>query len=154
MKKMLATLIFAITITGCANNNEITMHTEGEIIANQTVKADNEGTGEAVGHMTSLLVSDSDYRLTGWIIGGLIGDAIEEGNLQDVSELIIRLEDGKVITTKLASNTDLFKESERVAVTLNKHGELIGIKSLKSTNISNKNSDKQDVNNSKDAQKG
>lgn len=139
MKKVLAALLFTFAITGCSSN-DIARETQGEILANQIAKADNEGTGHAVGKLAGLAASDRDTRLSGWIIGGLVGHAIEEATLGQVSELVIRLDNGQVVSFKLDNYNEAFKQGDKVGVSINKYGEPIDIKPLNVSNIAAKTS--------------
>lgn len=141
MKKILTALLFTLAFAGCASN-DVARETQGEILANQMAKADNEGGGKAVGQLASLAASDSDTRLTSWIIGGLVGDAIEEATLAQVSELVIRLDNGQVVSVKLDIYTEEFKQGDKVDVSINKYGEAIDIKPLTVSNHAAKTSEK------------
>ncbi len=139
MKKILTALVFTLAFTGCASN-DVARVTQGEILANQMAKADNEGGGAAVGQLAGLVTSDRDSRLSGWIIGGLVGHAIEEATLGQVSELVIRLNNGQVVSFKLDNYNEAFKQGDKVGVSINKYGEPIDIKPLNVSNIAAKTS--------------
>ena len=141
MKKILTALLFTLAFTGCASN-DVARVTQGEILANQMAKADNEGGGAAVGQLAGLAASDSDTRLSSWIIGGLVGHAIEEATLGQVSELVIRLDNGQVVSVKLDIYTEAFKQGDKVDVSINKYGEPIDIKPLTVSNHTAKTSEK------------
>ncbi|MCL1096098.1 TOBE domain-containing protein [Shewanella kaireitica] len=141
MNKILTALLFTLALTGCANN-DVARVTKGEILANQMTKADNEGGGAAVGQLAGLAASDSDTRLSSWIIGGLVGHVIEEATLGQVSELVIRLDNGQVVSVKLDIYTEAFKQGDKVDVSINKYGKPIDIKPLTVSNHAAKTSEK------------
>ncbi|GEA50985.1 hypothetical protein VIN01S_17890 [Vibrio inusitatus NBRC 102082] len=127
MKSIFTILITSLMLFGCASN-ETAMLQQGEVLANQITKNDNTGAGEAIGNLGGLVASDSDSRLAGFLIGGLVGDAIEEGSLSVTSELVIRLEDNRVINIKMPTVTDKLKEGDIVDVAFNQYGDPIDVK--------------------------
>ncbi|QLE85296.1 MULTISPECIES: hypothetical protein [Shewanella] len=130
MKSIFAVLLTSIMLFGCASN-EVSMHRQGEVLANQITKADNTGTGQAIGKLSGLAGSDSSSRLSGWIIGGLIGDAIEEGTLSVTSELVIRLEDNRVINLKLPAVNDTIAQGDIVDVVFDGYGDPLDVRVIK-----------------------
>ncbi len=126
MKHIFIAILLAGLMSACSST-DVAHQTQGVIIANQLAKADNDGTGEGIGQLASLLVVDREYRLSGWVVGGLIGSAIEDNNQGNVSELIIRLDNGKVINLKLDVYSKTFKEGDKVSVSLNKYGEPLDV---------------------------
>ncbi|WP_394203610.1 hypothetical protein [Shewanella waksmanii] len=145
MKAFIAVLLTITTLVGCASG-DVALNRKGEVLANQITKADNTGTGKAIGNLSGLATADSDVRLAGWIFGGLIGDAIEEGTLSMVSELVIRLEDNRVINIKLPNINESIAEGDTVEVAFNPYGDPIDVRHLTKANINSQQSQAQSSN--------
>lgn len=140
MKITVTSLLLSLFIVGCSSKDAF-QEVQGEILTNKITQPSDEQ-AVANNELARLMVADRNVSSPGWILGAITKDPINELTLQKVSEVTVRLDDGKIVSMELDHYADDLKQGDRVSVSINQNHEAMNIKTLIAKNRSVNRTDK------------
>ena len=140
MKITVTSLLLTLFISGCSNKDAC-QEVQGEVITN-TMTQISDAKAAANNELARLMVADRHVSSPGWILGTVTKDPIDEVTLQKVSEVTVRLDDGKIVSMELDHYADDLKQGDKVSVSINQNHEAMNIKTLIAKNRSVNRTDK------------
>ncbi|MCL1096097.1 hypothetical protein [Shewanella kaireitica] len=134
MKITVTSLLLSLFIVGCSSKDAF-QEVQGEILTNKITQPSDEQ-AVANNELARLMVADRNVASPGWLLGAITKDPINELTLQKVSEVTVRLDDGKIVSMELDHYAGDLKQGDRVSVSINQNHEAMNIKTLIAKNRS------------------
>ena len=134
MKITVTSLLLTLFISGCSNKDAC-QEVQGEVITNKMTQV-SDTKAAADNELARLMVADRNVSSSGWLLGAVTKDPIDEETFSTVSEVTVRLDDGKIVSMELDHYADELKQGDKVSVSLNQNDEPTNIQTLLAKSLS------------------